>query len=476
MHSSTYNLVRLEDVKEQLLKHESFDDMVAMVAEASRRQRAAATDVVVLLCTMIGHEILQTSKQIEKCRERSRFSRRVQQELSHLETVADRLKLTFAGLKTHGDATCDFLMFRASNLTSASLSRKWQWTLSEESMPTARSAASHIPTLPADVTEVPDELRCPVSHSLMEDAVTAADVVTYSREAISRWFKIRESSPMHGYSLNDTSLAEAQRRRVEVSAFIAGGRLVSDPAVASPRNRKASMLITFLSPVGSFDRRMQNSANIRDLYKVAFRGLKARYNILQLAVDHIALMPSEATLASKSLCDGARIEIRIADEADLSDMPSTSPGLPHEMCLIKVHNREGVMLFGYWVRKDKAGTMSSVLWKYWRHRLFSHPFSPSDVLKKCVWSDMKHSGDGMVTGQPRDNSERLSNLLNALNCTGTLSAESLYDERAGHPGPPRAMNGPLVLKVAILPPCKPKDQGLIQYSRLDVLKQMFEVR
>jgi len=68
-------------------------------------------------------------------------------------------------------------------LLSGSLSQRWTWSFGEE-VPTG-SAPNQINSLPGKLVEIPDELRCPISHTLMQDAVTAAGGFTYSREAVS---------------------------------------------------------------------------------------------------------------------------------------------------------------------------------------------------------------------------------------------------------------------------------------------------
>ena len=127
------------------------------------------------------------------------------------------------------------------------------------------------------------------------------------------------------------------------------------------------------------------------------------------------------------------------------------------------------MLFGYWVKKDTTQTMASVIWKFWRHQFRNSIYVfPTE---KQVWTDLSHSGDGLLTGQPQLTTDKLANFLNNRHCFGHLGAEKVYREDEVS----RASYGqPLVLKVKIEPPHRPYRQ-LNRLTRLDVLKQMFEV-
>ena len=130
------------------------------------------------------------------------------------------------------------------------------------------------------------------------------------------------------------------------------------------------------------------------------------------------------------------------------------------------------LVFGFWVKRDTTQTLVSVQWKYWRHRFQnSNHIYPSE---KQVWTDLSHSGDTLMTGQPRHNSEKLSTFLTTVHCFGRLGDEKVYQEdstvaRGSDSGQP------MVLKVKLEGPWR-RNRERGKLTRLDVLKQMFEVR
>lgn len=471
VQTDLYNKTTFDDVKQLLCGYEAFNEMVSIVADAHSRDRNTARRVLDILRSMLSTEIVTKHKDLEKRRERGiGASWQMRQVTAGLETALDKFKKFWAGLKTHEEAALDFLTFRGTAVSSTSISQQWTWSVGD-AVPTDSQASHHIPTLPPFITEVDNQLCCPISHALMEDAVTAADQRTYSKEAIDRWFSIRHSSPMHGLRMEDLSLREDLARCRDVSNWISGGELAvaaddePSPKKMCPTN---TMDITFVSSVGSFERRMAGSASLDDLYKVAFRGLKARHMVFQLALgDNVTLRPSRQTLAStKGIQSGARIDIRIADDTPVSSATSRPSAGSNDMCLIKIYGTAEEMLFGFWVKRNTPLTLASVLWKYYRYR-FTQGMPPL-FIDQQLWTDMHDDGDSFLAGTPLPSTHNLSLYLNARHCYGRLGAENIYSD------PSRAGTRPFVLKLQVLAAYRPKAENNT-LSRLDVLKQMFEV-
>ncbi|KAK5729804.1 ubiquitin-conjugating enzyme E2 N [Elasticomyces elasticus] len=455
------------DIQEILIKLEYADDMFAIVAEApEHRRRTAANQVVELLRTTTAAQIVRKHKELEKRKERARANYHLRHGLKELENQLTQAKLCWAGLQTHEQAVCDFLQYRAETvLSSGSLSQRWTWSLDED-VPSAPTP-NQIRSLPATVTEVPHELKCPISHTLMQDAVTATDGHTYSREAIERWFSIRTSSPMTGLALTDTTLTENRAICDKVSAWIDG----DDQATAL--SVKGSLTISFASPYGTFERRVAGNTTMAAVHKLAFRGLGGRYTVFQLAKDNIVLPASPNTVLQRGLRAGDRVTIRVADEADLAP-PRASAGVVGrlDICLIKVYASGSRFLFAYWTKTTTAATMASILWKYWRHMsVTGQAINTSDLFE--VWHSLRDSGDHCITGSPQDGCENLSQYLNRDYCTGRLAEEDVYrDTNVGF------MNAlqPLVFKVEVDKARRPEQLAneTDKLTRLDVLKQMFE--
>lgn len=323
-----------------------------------------------------------------------------------------------------------------------------------------------------------------------------ADGHTYSRPAIDQWFAIRKSSPMHGTALEDITSAPDNEIMSAVSDWVSGiGITVADTQGnerATKRLRSSASLsadtleLTLASPIGPFQRVVPTTLTVRDLYKLVFRGLKAKYAIFQLANGETTLLPSSATLLSRGVTDGAIINVRVGDESDLATSitnsnTGASNGSHHavsQKCLIKIYDSSDRMLFAYWVKRHNTSTLASILWKYWRHQFSTYPTrEPQDVE---VWANMTHSGDGLMTGTPcHDSSSGLSQYLNRSYCFGRLGPEKVYRESVqdeGEDSDHDAEGTHLVLKVEVLPTTvsKRSDKRSTGLSRLDVLKQMFE--
>ena len=179
-----YNRNTFDDMKELMCKHESFDDMVAIIAEAPFWRRThASQQVFETLRTILGDEIIRKQKDLESRRARSRFVYNLRHGLRDLETQLERAKGFFAGLQTFQQPICDFMLFRATTgLSDEGVSRTWKWSIGEQ---VPAGSANTIPSLPAEVTEIPDQLLCPISHAVMQDAVQLSDGHSYSRSAIT---------------------------------------------------------------------------------------------------------------------------------------------------------------------------------------------------------------------------------------------------------------------------------------------------
>lgn len=463
-----YNRASFEEMKEQICQYEGFDDMVAMVASAEdHEKRYLTTQVLDILRRMLSTEIIKKSEDIAN-RRASRYYGRNQ--INALESELSKVKIFWAGLKTHESSVRDFLMYRAAS-QSRDITQRWTWSIGD-GVP-ASSPMQHISELPADVTDLPDRLRCPISHTLMENAVTAKDGHTYSASAIRQWFTIRKSSPMTGLELQDTSLDPNSSVSDAATSWAAGEGIIGRGPPSeqqAKRSRSEDMEVTFDSRYGSFSRRISPNLTLKQLYMLAFRGLKGRTLVFQLTTDRYGSLPPspEAVVSWCDVINGDRINVRIAED-DPDD--ASRPGLyGNEKVLVKVYANTDEMLFGYWVKRENSKTMVSLLWKYWRY-MFRNKRRVS-ISDKQVWADVKESGDGLWVGSPLADSEMMANYLTRTHCSGHLGPEKLFKEdlpvvRSN------AADQPLVLKMKVNPPWKPH-RKYNKLTRLDVLKQMFE--
>ncbi|USW57709.1 Putative ubiquitin-conjugating enzyme E2, von Willebrand factor, type A, U-box [Septoria linicola] len=473
-----YGKASFDEMKDFLAKYEGLNDMIGMVKDGDAySHRTLSSRVLRLLQDLIGYELVAKHKELEQATEHANgyYAR---QRVSTLETALNKLKLQWAGLQTHDETLQDFLVYRAT--TSPDINTNWQWSLGEY-MPASRPGRV-LPSLPAQLTAVPEQFRCPISHALMEDPVKAADGFTYSRPAIEQWFNIRLSSPMTGLPLQSRALTTNDGVAAAVTSWITGSNLQEAPEAPRPAKKtrlslSKRIVVKFLSKDGSFDRELTNETTVSDLYRIAFRGMKARFVTFQLALDDaMALQPSNIVLASSvNVTNGKQIIIRVAGDDDPTPNTLAANTASRNMpALVKVY-RYSDLLFSYWTDRGTTQTLTSVLWKFWRCNSSSRNYAAMGISDVQVWIDLKSNGDGYLNGHPRPATVQLNHLLNASHCHGKLGDEPVWsDGQINASYTPGTQNHPLVLKVQINDRVKTSRSQSARLSRLDVLKQMFE--
>lgn len=453
-----HNALSLEESKVRLVAYESFGDMIAIVATAPVQRKDWMTrKVSALLISLLSSEINKKSEALDKERG-SAFGPVWRARISSLGSDLQVLKSFRAGLKIHEEALTQFLRFRAGCLIPEAVQR-WAWSFGDP-VPAVPGAAM-IPMLPYDITEVPDHLRCPISHNLMEDAVEASDGQIYSRSAIQKWFAIRKTSPLHGAPLDDLSLTVRPDIRGEVVSWVSG---------TAASNTSDVVTVTFDSRVGSFTRTVSRTTSSRDLYRLAYRGLHAKFEAFQLSVLGMGTLSTsmDITVSSIGLNDSDHITVRIPEDSDtLRVGAGGSYNETSEMCLVKVFRSNREQLFGFWVPRDTTDSLATLIWKYWRHRLRTE--HRTEPRMQEIRTNMAENGDGWVKYELRDATEKLAEYLTQGHCTGQLDPEnaatgstSIRGSQASHK----------VLKVMIGE--SRGDAWKHRITRLDVLKQMFE--
>ncbi|KAI7775698.1 hypothetical protein LA080_006427 [Diaporthe eres] len=436
-----HNALSLEESKVRLVAYESFGDMIAIVATASVQRKDWMTrKVSALLISLLSSEINKKSEALDKERG-SAFGPVWRARISSLESDLQALKSFRAGLKIHEEALTQFLRFRASCLIPEAVQR-WTWSFGDP-VP-AVSGAAIIPMLPYDLTEVPDHLRCPISHNLMEDAVEVSDGQIYSRSAIQKWFAIRKTSPLHGAPLDDLSLTVRPDIRGEVVSWVSG---------TAASNTSDVVTVTFDSRVGSFTRTVSRTTSSRDLYRLAYRGLHAKFEAFHLSVLGMGTLSTsmDITVSSIGLNDSDHITVRIPEDSDtLRVGAGGSYNETPEMCLVKVFRSNREQLFGFCVPRDTTDSLATLIWKYWRHRLRTeHHTEPRMQEIRTNMTENEYLTQGHCTGQ-----------LDPENAA--TGSTSIRGSQASHK----------VLKVMIRE--SRGDAWKHRITRLDVLKQMFE--
>lgn len=461
VEDESLNAMSFEESKNRFVAYESFEDIIAIIAETTTPLKYWVTKkVLALLTSLLRSEITSKAEALDKERG-STFGPVWRTQISSLESDLQKLRAFGHSLKVHEEALTQFLRFRASCLDSEATQR-WTWSVGDP-IPAAPGSVIVL-MLPHDITEVPSHLRCPISHNLMEDAVEASDGQTYSRSAIQQWFTIRKTSPLHGAPLDDLSLKVRADVRGEVASWIRGSAATATSNVIT---------VTFDSRVGSFTRTIARTSTSRELHKLAYRGLKAKFEAFELFVRGTGKLSANANnVSSMKLKDSDHISIRIPEDADTLRGASQNASrmakdeVP-EMCLVKVFDSTiELETFGFWVPRDTTDTLTSVIWKYWRYQ----SGRGRDIeLGLTIMMNVKEKGDGWFSSHYPENTKRLAAFFTPAECTGKLERETVFN---GSTSALDAHSSHKVLKILFRRKgVADRDQKL---TRLGVLKQMFE--
>lgn len=134
----------LEEAKEELAAHESFQDIVLTVKETPHYlQGGIATDLLVLLINVVLKNVRSQQETVENQRRRTWAIGHGQIKMAeqHLST----LKKTLIGLIRHKAILSDFIVFRArsDNTTSSN----WYWNIGDRVPTTGKSSFLSGPTV-----------------------------------------------------------------------------------------------------------------------------------------------------------------------------------------------------------------------------------------------------------------------------------------------------------------------------------------
>lgn len=412
----------LEEIRTWLSEHESFEDMVAIVASANTwTGRAIASELVDFVSLLTSRELIEKTKQFAKM---SSWATRgfLSDAGTSLVLQAGSLRRLVMGLNIYKSALCDFLIFKAQSWTDSGCIT---WTYGGPIPQTAVvSPAAH----GLDVTEypsIPPEIICPISQTVFEDPVTTADNFTYERLSIERWFQIRQSSPLTGLPLQDSSLKRHQPLHDQAKRWVSG----EDILQAAPPARKRSRLpntrsavelhLNFVTPTGTFSRKVPPTLTLTDLYQLAYRGMRGAHKTFSLHSHGSMLESSDQQLGSRRIASGSDIVASIQPALQSASVPleNSSEG----MCLIKVY-KSMAEIFSYWIPQDTSHTMASIIFRFWRfYPLDGRSFSKDQQ----VWSDLQHSGDGHRLGKRHKHWDLLAETLNKLDIRKLVPDEEL---------------------------------------------------
>ncbi|KIW06114.1 uncharacterized protein PV09_03281 [Verruconis gallopava] len=436
----------LDEVKEWLMAHESFEDIVRTVYRAEYEHQAhAAKALLEEIAYLATKELIHKNEQLSQSR-RFTFAYRNPLEDSARSRV-DCLKKLIFGVEQHQAALIDWIVFRSRMLSPGK--DEWLWQVGNP-VPATQMPPRSFESDSLDLA-IPDDYRCAITHELMFDPVATADGHVYDRGSIQQWLQINRTSPKTGLELSSSSLTFQWTLMRDINKWIEG-----DSYRGPSTSGQGTLKVNFSSRLGTFARTLKASITCEELYHVAFQALRGRHASFDLKLQGRlnAITPSNDAATAKGLHYNCTVNIILQDTGNHT---SNSTG---DKCLIKVYRNTRKCHFSYWVPKDSDLSVASILFKYWRQR-----WPPEEPLTEtCVWHNMKDSGDGHSTGYILNPWEKLKTYLTSTHARGSLNDEAVFDD------PSAPYQG--VLKIFI--GRKPEKLQKVRTSRMDVLKQIFD--
>ncbi|KAJ8116748.1 hypothetical protein OPT61_g1881 [Boeremia exigua] len=431
----------LDELKEYLLSHSSFEDMLAIVRAGSGEQyhQRNARKVLKILGQLDQQHITAKTRELEDARRRatSSFYRgQVATSERDLTALSNRL----ARMEHFADPLCAFLTYRAENAGSLPEPEIWR---PGAAAPTV--AAPQSPAYTGPSFNLPSELLCPISNEIMEDPVMTVDNFTYERKNIERWFHTKNTSPLTNIKLASLDLRFDAQTKQRIDAYVQGQDIYDiNPATTV-------QAVSIKSPLDSHTMLLPRALKLKSLN---------------------AALPYSSTLSLETSILPA-IDVFITP---LESTTSSSNVRTSDMCLIKVYSARNYStpVCSYWEPKGATKTLASVVFRYYRHRFSQDVYFPV-VAPFTIWHNLHDIGDDHTRGHTTVHWEPLSQFLNPRNATGSVNAESMIDASDLSEGSRVApTNGPLVLKLSLGSAPLLKAHQRRTLSRLDVLKQMFD--
>ena len=461
MEDRRFDRPALNEMKAYLVEHESFGDMLAIVRSGTYNvnRQDHAEWILKILRILAEKEAEHMAEELENTRRRA-TSYFYRQKAERMEGELATLKNRSIRLQQYSEALSTFLLYRADN-TSAETSEPLTWTVGSE-IPKVRKTSS-ISQDDLDFN-VPAEYLCPISAEIMEDPVTTVDNFTYERKNIERWFQTHSTSPCTNLVLTGFDLTPNFAVKRQIEDWTTGSDIISKYQIR--RSNQISM--TLKSPLSSWTLTLPQDITLLDLYHIAWRQTKGRYQEFELHHRDKMLKPS--TEQARSYIKSNQ-DVFISPYAAVRGQSSTTDE-HEELCLVKVYvNQYYLNFISYWEPKKTTKTLASTVFRYYREWFRLESRLP-DQESFTLWTNLVHQGDGHYRGIVSNYWESLSYFFDREHARGKLEREPCYEstEEEGSMG---TGNGPLVFKI-FLGRRPVVDERHKPLTRMDVLKQMFD--
>ncbi|KAJ9607164.1 hypothetical protein H2200_008236 [Cladophialophora chaetospira] len=419
--------VFLEEIKTWLRDHESWEDILHIIHHYADGALDIAPKVLEFVRTSIIRELRHLAA---KKRQTSRWATHAYSRTSSTERRMNRLRRLVTGLNHHEQAILDFLVFTAKDPSFVSKDFA-RWSYGDELPSLPPSSASQDTKDLGDFCVVPQDYLCPISQVVYEDPVKTVDGFTFDRKAIERWYRIRNSSPLTGLPVDDTTLTHQQLLSDQIRAWVKAEdvlqSLPSSPKRTRTRTRHSRAVVEFIAPSVRFSREVPGSATMLDLHKIAFRGMRGMYASFSLYNGGTHLPCTEESIGRKGMVGNQTITI------SPGHLPSSIGGTPKgstvqdHMCLVRVYRHGGRTgeAFNYWVPLAFELTFSSILFHSWRQEIQEHGAVYCDY-DNTPWTDLKDGGDGKAIGSRNEPWSSLSVALRNLPLVVIREEEALF--------------------------------------------------
>ncbi|KAL6704640.1 hypothetical protein ACN47E_008037 [Coniothyrium glycines] len=444
MEDLAYPLPDLDDLKEYLRTHESYEDFLAIVGTGDKRKsRVRNANVVMNILDQLHRQ--QVNNKLEELKTTQLHATRYlyRRRLDNINQELGVLNNRFSRMQKHRDKLCAWLVATTSTDFTASDPLVWR---PGDAIPQLYRPSQPNST-PQEQFEIPLDYCCPISSEIMDDPVSTTDNHTYERSNIERWFCTKDTSPKTNLKLSSLQLKPNIRVKEEIVGFLKGADIIAKySGTGRLRNMTTAYHVSFKSPL--------------DTWKHRNMSLPRNYETIRNTID-----TSHAVFITP-----------------LDPMPKVSTdgqAAPQELCLVKVYrDSDDTPVVSYWEPKNTTKTLASAIFRYYRQKFEKCSWASfEDSL--VLWTGLKDIGDGSYQGKVIEEHWRvLSEFFNRADATGKLKAEPCLDKVDEDGNVEGRTEGeheqPLVFKLMLgdPPDCERTERKTL--NRLDVLKQLFD--
>ncbi|EPS39856.1 hypothetical protein H072_6232 [Dactylellina haptotyla CBS 200.50] len=469
--------------------HYSFIDMASIV----RVYQPAAEAIVNFLILLETRRVVHLYKKREENRTTYttlRFAGIDAQAISELLTAISTVKT----LEMFRREAADVLRTAARNhARPGTLEDDWKWDPLRTNVRDTRNIPRTLEQI--EYEAVPDNFLCPITHEIFEDPVEASDGFIYDRFAIRSWLENTRTSPVTGLDITSTALRSHLPTFRQSTAWVKAEDIIGrqgtgssqghhsrpghPPSLIGEFGRDLMIDVTFRRGETLFTRRVLPRLSVRELYRIAFRGMRGLETEFGLLLEErqarngrrrTHLVPDDRELRNVGIHRDCFVDI--VDAQEYSDLGNTN-----HRSLMKIYNSHGTFKFGFWYPASDSLTMTDILMKIWRHRAekcIGSSFTRKQRKIKnrapnlTIWYDIRDSGDSSKRGSWMEAWSKLGDLF-YLSSTGCLESEDLLSRHS-------PLDGQKIFKVAYYKYTDSdgaRDTAPTTLTRLEVSKEIF---